>query len=84
MSRERSAFPHGSDDYERGLSRRELFAVMVAQGILSGNDGFTEFNPREVATEAVQIADALIEALESTPYSDGPKPPPPTPPEVSS
>lgn len=44
-----------------GLTKRELFAAMAMQGILS--DPYQGGSPETVATKAVAQADALIEAL---------------------
>jgi hypothetical protein len=47
---------------EAGLSKRELFAAMVLQGIQS-NPGCDDWTHVEIAKFAVTSADALIEEL---------------------
>lgn len=42
-----------------GLTKRELFAAMAMQGIISS----PQFAVAEIATDAVRLADELIEAL---------------------
>lgn len=44
-----------------GLTKREHFASMAMQGLLSGN--LTTNDAEEIATSALQIADTLIEKL---------------------
>ena len=54
-----------------GLSRRELFAAMAMQGLLSGKEAMknedteevTDMTPRIYAKAALICADALLEAL---------------------
>jgi hypothetical protein len=46
---------------EKGLSKREYFAAMAMQGLLSTVP--ESFNGREIAEISVNMADALIEAL---------------------
>lgn len=67
------AFPLnlGSGDYHSGLSKREYFAAMAMQGIISKNPfamGERRSELRDITTRiangAVQYADALIAALE--------------------
>ena len=61
----------GNVEVELGLTKRELFAAMAIQGLLS-NGRFTDATNEQVSDEnneaytgslAVEIADALIEAL---------------------
>lgn len=47
---------------EKGLSKREYFAAMAMQGILSNEDNSYE-TAEDKAETAVKSADALIEAL---------------------
>lgn len=58
-------------EYSTGLSKRELFAAMAMQGILSAPAAMTEperFSPQEllqiIAVSARRTADALIAELE--------------------
>lgn len=48
-----------------GLSKREYFAAMALQGLLSGNNnfGFTKPDIDHAAQTSVDISDALIKAL---------------------
>ena len=45
---------------DTGLTKREYFAAAAAQGI-GANGGYTTF--KDMAKDAVSLADALIEAL---------------------
>ncbi len=64
-----SAFPQkiehpDGDIFTRGLTKREYFAAMAMQGMLSNNNNITYFTYFEkVAKRSVQAADALIKAL---------------------
>lgn len=58
------------DFAQPGLSKRELFAAMMMQGVMQGlgvrSDEFgpTEpVNPEEIAIDAVKAADALLKEL---------------------
>lgn len=57
------AFPWG--EAASGLSKREYFAAMALQGIISTADDskITTINPGKVARSALQLADALIKEL---------------------
>jgi hypothetical protein len=59
----KSAFAY-APTYEHGLNKREYFAGLVMQGILSydGQGG----SPELYAKNAVQFADALLKELENT------------------
>lgn len=49
-----------------GLTKREYFAALAMQGILTSMDGTVELHDSEIKTisiESVQCADALLEAL---------------------
>lgn len=59
-----SAFPRPAGEFhgeQEGLSKRELFAAMAMQGIVTGTKGDAFYN--HVATDAVNYADALLKAL---------------------
>jgi hypothetical protein len=56
------AFPKHPYSYsDSGLTKREYFAAMAMQGLLSTVP--ESFNGREIAEISVNMADALIEAL---------------------
>ncbi len=46
---------------EDNLTKRECFAIMIMQTIISNNQSSAEFN----AKRAVKLADALIKTLET-------------------
>jgi hypothetical protein len=66
-----SAYPNSGDDtgdgrsYD-GLTRRELFAAMAMQGILSACPTTVEFPSANTAQEATRRADALIAELDKS------------------
>lgn len=49
-----------------GLSKREYFAAMAMQGLLSNSISGSHRIPKRLSTEAVQYADALLAELERT------------------
>lgn len=49
-----------------GLTKREHFAAMAMQGIMSSNECGIGHDPNTVAEWAVSLADALLEELEKT------------------
>lgn len=54
----------------KGLTKREYFAAMAMQGMVSGvftPEGFKGGTPRGLADLAVELADHLIEALNDNP-----------------
>jgi hypothetical protein len=56
-----SAFPRkGDDPNSLGLTKREYFAIRMAEGLLSAGDKGTN----SVAGRAVRYADELIEVLQ--------------------
>jgi hypothetical protein len=58
---EASAFPKkGDDPGSLGLTKREYFAIRMAEGLLSAGDKGTN----SVAGRAVRYADELIEVLQ--------------------
>lgn len=67
-----AAFPQTIETSEKifhtkGLAKREHFAAMAMQGLLSNNNNSTDFPYLEkVAKKSVQAADALIKALNET------------------
>jgi hypothetical protein len=56
--------PSGFYKPEPGLTKREIFAALAMQGLLS-KSGYMERN--SVATDAVTLADNLLAALEKAP-----------------
>jgi hypothetical protein len=61
-----SAFPIIAEDYiiDGGLTKREYFAAMALQGLLTDNESVN--TREEFAGYAVKFADALIEELSKT------------------
>lgn len=56
------AFPSSAiDDAFGGLTKREWFAGMAMAGFCAAPD-FWDWTPRNVASEAYKVADAMIEA----------------------
>lgn len=58
------AYPHDTTnlaEWERGLTKRELFAAMAMQGLLA-SDWICK-QPSVMASRSVQAADALIAEL---------------------
>ncbi len=54
---------YSEDNYvTTGLTKREYFAVMVTQGIISNKDGL-DIKIERIVESAVDTADALIEEL---------------------
>lgn len=65
--------PTGSDQTGTGLTKREYFAAMSMQGILSNPDTIMEFWPDRVdsvADGSVRLADALLKELSKDPNND--------------
>jgi hypothetical protein len=63
-----SAFPLISDEgyiINAGLTKREYFAVMALQGIITNKDGL-DIKIEYIVESAVDAADALIEELSKT------------------
>jgi hypothetical protein len=57
------AFTKGADSWiQEGLTKREYFAAMAMQGLLSAYYG-NELYPTRFANDSVDMADALITAL---------------------
>lgn len=69
-----TAFPYLDGDdgelsmIEYGLVKRELFAAMALQGLLA-NPNIT-WSVRDLANDAVDSADALLEALNQKPWQE--------------
>ena len=58
-----AAFATGTDNWnQEGLTKREYFAAMAMQGLLSAYYG-NELYPTRFANDSVDMADALITAL---------------------
>jgi len=58
----------GKTSLREGLTKREYFAGLAMQGVLSHNSKYspTPNQAADIATYAVQIADALLEELNKT------------------
>ena len=59
------AFPTRAEEYREasdGLTKREHIAIAAMQGLLASGDA-TALEPAEVASDAVNLADALLERL---------------------
>ena len=83
MAKNDSAFPDGSTNdwgnaMSRGLTKRELFAAMAMQGLLSNPGGpyqssdfcgwrLVNCTHDQLANECICLADALLAELEKTP-----------------
>ena len=64
-----AAFPLISPDgmaVNQGLTKREYFAAMAMQGMLSACNGFDNRGQKYLAECAISQADALIKALNET------------------
>lgn len=59
----KTAFPAG-DLGTPGLTKREYFAAMAMQGIVSFGDNVTSYDEDVMAKAAVRIADELLAELE--------------------
>ncbi len=60
-----SAFPQ-SEEQTLGLTKREYFAAMALQGLLAGRMADSEVSAQEWSEWAVEYANELINALNST------------------
>ncbi len=60
------AFPTGAPEHggQVGLSKREYFAVMVMQGLITRHPSDIDFLHNEMAKKAMDVVDALIAELE--------------------
>lgn len=54
----------GSEVYSKGITKREYFAGLAMQGMLSSMKGYTNSGVENLASIAVQQADALLAELE--------------------
>ncbi|WP_285011238.1 hypothetical protein [Pedobacter faecalis] len=54
-------------DANTGLTKREIFAAMAMQGILSDQTYLQPNQSEDIAERAVTLADALIKALNEKP-----------------
>jgi hypothetical protein len=50
---------------EGGLTKRELFAIMIVQGMFASGDieSFSNYQADKVACEAIEYSDALLKEL---------------------
>lgn len=53
---------------EYGLLKRELFALMALQGLLANPS--VDGTPQDITNDAVDYADALLEALNQKPWQE--------------
>lgn len=58
------AYPDEKGSWQRGLTKRELFAAIAMQGILAS--GFDCDRSQMIADRAIDNADALLAALKET------------------
>lgn len=67
LDNERSSFGPGTITTDKGITKRELFAAMAMQGLLSNPNKLTDhwktWNADNYAEDAVLLADVLLEAL---------------------
>lgn len=63
---EKSAFNEGVTHYDGrpGLTKREYFAGVAMQGMLASFGNHNLEAPEDIATDALQYADALLDRLE--------------------
>jgi hypothetical protein len=62
-----SAYP---STFSSGLSKREYFAALAMQGILRDTNTAPHYSDESVAKSAVEMADALIAALNKMPEGE--------------
>jgi len=55
--------PLSGDIWEQGLTKREYFAALAMQGLLANRDNAPVSDFKYAAKYSLQMADALIEAL---------------------
>ena len=60
---EDSTYPSTSSDDNSGLTKREYFAAIALQGLLSNPEEYARTNNQDVARKAVFFADKLIAEL---------------------
>ncbi len=51
--------------FANGISKREFFAAVIAQGMMAGSQGM-KITPKEFAESSVALADILLVELEKT------------------
>lgn len=56
----------GTVVYSAGMTKREMFAMAMAQGLVSSGMDWTLYDHRDVSEQAVIMADALLAELERT------------------
>lgn len=66
LAHKRPAFPTVIDDriIVEGLTRRELFAAMAMQGLVTGKMCHLDEMHKDIAQEAIKIADHLCAGLD--------------------
>lgn len=61
----------GTVGYALGLTKRELFAAMVMQGLCANHGSYGAGNgPYDITVRALAIADALLVTLKDNPLTD--------------
>lgn len=66
MPIELSGFGQFAPEAHAGLTKREQFAAMAMQGLISSGMDWTLFDHRDVSEQAVIMADSLLKELERT------------------
>ena len=66
MPIELSGFGQFAPEAHTGLTKREQFAAMAMQGLISSGMDWTLFDYRDVSEQAVIMADSLLKELERT------------------
>lgn len=59
--------PDGNSFHQEGLTKREYFAAMAMQGILSDQTHLRPNEAEEIVRRSVILADALLEQLNQQP-----------------
>lgn len=62
-------FEHKTFDFSVGLSKREYFAALALQGLLT--DKYQRAEPTPTARRAVEMADALLSQLNNPQLPEG-------------
>ena len=66
MNGEIQAVQTGNNEWQSlGFTKREKMAAMAMQGLISDSDVWRNNNNHELAEHAVEMADALLKALET-------------------
>lgn len=79
---EDNTYPSTSSDDNSGLTKREYFAAIALQGLLSNPEESARTNNQDVARKAVFFADKLIAELNDEQKHGAPENPLPYPPNL--